>query len=214
VRVVSLAVAAIVLAAGCAPTPEATAPPTAPAPGRPSASPGWEITVYYTAVEEYHDGTPRRVTGCRVLDCAYGNDDLGGYPADFVTAVRDEGTGRITAGGYLNWSYDVGYWLDSAPRGSAGAALRPYVSAAADPGVLAPGTRFRITDCGRQDDGSRLPAAACETLRGAGWRVEDEFTPGLGGARHLDVYIGPETGPDFTESDLYVTLTGATLRIG
>ena len=42
----------------------------------------------------------------------------------------------------------------------------------------------------------------------------DEFTPGLDGGRHIDLYVGEETGPGFTDSDLYLTLTGAALRIG
>jgi hypothetical protein len=43
--------------------------------------------------------------------------------------------------------------------------------------------------------------------------VRDEFTPGLGGSRRVDVYIGEETRPGFTESDWYVTLHGARLEI-
>nr|WP_296072952.1 hypothetical protein [uncultured Actinoplanes sp.] len=175
-------------------------------------SAGWEITVYYTAVERFHPGTPTKVTGCPRLDCVDGTDDLGTYPAGFVKAVHDEGTGRTAAGTYLNWSYDTGYWLDSAPRRSDGGVLTPYVSAAAD--TLAQGTRFAIADCGRQDDGSAPAAEVCARLRGAAWQVTDEFTPGLGGPRHVDAYIGEETGPGFTESDRYITLTGAVLRLG
>ena len=32
----------------------------------------------------------------------------------------------------------------------------------------------------------------------ANWTITDEFTPGLGGSRHVDLYIGEETGPGFT----------------
>jgi hypothetical protein len=200
------------VASGPAP---AISPAAAPATSASAAtSGGWEVTVYYTAVEAYHHGEPERVTGCSRLDCAHGGDDLGSYPADFVAAVKSEGTGRTAAGRYLNWSYDVGYWLDTAPRDTDGDPLEPYVSAAADPGVLRHGTRFRIAGCGRQDDGSAPPAAVCATLREADWRIDDEFTPGLGGRKHVDAYVGPETGPDFTDSDLYLTLTGATLRLG
>ncbi|MCY1144249.1 hypothetical protein OWR29_40180 [Actinoplanes sp. Pm04-4] len=177
-------------------------------------SDGWEVTVYYTAVEEFHDGEPEEVTGCRKLDCSNGDDSLGTYPEDFVQAVQDEGTGRTASGRYLNWSYDVGFWLDSQPRSSDGRALVPFVSAAADPGVLPHGTRFAITACGHQDDGSALPAVTCAALRRASWLITDEFTPGLGGNRHIDAYIGPETGPGFTGSDWYVTLHGARLTIG
>ncbi|WP_250006736.1 hypothetical protein [Actinoplanes sp. M2I2] len=176
-------------------------------------SDGWEITVYYTAVEEFHDGDPIEVTGCRKLDCAHGDDALGRYPEDFVQAVQDEGTGRTDSGRYLNWSYDIGFWLDSQPRSSDGRRLVPFVSAAADPDVLAHGTRFTVAACGRQEDGSRPPAATCAAVRKASWLVTDEFTPGLGGRRHLDAYIGPETGPGFTDSDWYVSLTNARLLI-
>ena len=76
------------------------------------------------------------------------------------------------------------------------------------------GTAFTIAGCGRQEDGSAPPARVCAALRKAAWQVTDEFTPGLGGSKHLDAYIGEETGPDFTSSDWYLTLTGATLRKG
>jgi hypothetical protein len=132
---------------------------------------------------------------------------------DFVAQVKTEGTGVTALGRYLNWSYDTGFWLDTAPRGTNGDTLEPYASAAADPDVLGPGTRFTVADCGRQDDGSAPPAAVCAAIRRASWRIDDEFTPGLGGPRHIDVYVGRETGPRFTDSDDYVSLTGATLQI-
>ena len=190
-------------------------PPPRPTTGTPARiSEGWEITVYYTAVERFHDGDPEQVTGCLKLDCKNGGDDLGTYPGDFVEAVHDEGTGRTEAGKYLNWSYDIGYWLDTQPRSADGTALTPFVSSAADPDVLAYGSRFVISNCGRQEDGSSPPAATCAALRRASWRITDEFTPGLGGNRHIDAYIGPETGPGFTDSDWYVTFTGARLTLG
>jgi 3D (Asp-Asp-Asp) domain-containing protein len=185
-----------------------------PAPSRSATSPGWEITVYYTAVEQYHSGPPTPVTGCLTLDCTRGTADLGTFPQDFVQAVQAEGTGVTTDGRYLNWSYDVGYWIDTATRDTAGNPLVPYVTAAADPEVLPTGTGFLIEDCGTQDDGSPLPALVCARLLAARWKVTDEFTPGLGGERHIDVYIGQETGRDFTDSDRYVTLTGATVHLG
>lgn len=197
------------------PSPSSAAPGTT----RPSRSPaatastGWEITVYYTAVEKLHDGRPEQVTGCRKIDCAHGDEDLGEYPEDFVDAVEEEGTGRTEAGRYLNWSYDIGYWLDTAPRDTNGHALHPFVSAAADPGVLARGTRFRIAGCGTADDGSRPAARVCTALRNAAWQVTDEFTPGLGGSHHIDAYIGEETGRDFTGSPWYLTLRNATLAV-
>jgi hypothetical protein len=218
VRAVTL-VATVLVAAGCT---EPAPPPAAPVGPGPSPSPGavaggtsagWQITMYYSAVEAYHNGKPERVTGCPRLDCTGGKDDLGTYPADFVAAVRTEGTGRTRSGRYLNWSYDVGFWLDTTPRDTDGNPLEPYVSAAADPDVLTHGTRFTVADCGRQDDGSAPPRPVCDALRRARWRIDDEFTPGLGGSRHIDVYIGPETGPGFTDSELYVSLRSATLRL-
>ncbi|MEU8228443.1 hypothetical protein AB0C12_02450 [Actinoplanes sp. NPDC048967] len=187
----------------------ARASSTAPAA---AVSSGWELTVYYTAVQSFHDGEPETVTGCRGLDCAHGDEDLGEYPADFVAAVKDEGTGRTVAGTYLNWSYDIGYWLDTAARDTAGAPLRPFVSAAADPGVLPRGTTVRVAGCGHTDDGAAAPEPVCSALRRARWTVTDEFTPGLGGSKHLDLYIGEETGPGFTDSAWYLTLTGASVR--
>ncbi|BCJ49457.1 hypothetical protein Asp14428_09320 [Actinoplanes sp. NBRC 14428] len=196
--------------ASASPSPSPSRGPSPPA----VLSKGWEVTVYYTAVEEYHSGDAETVTGCPGLDCAHGDEDLGEYRSGFVAAVREEGTGRTADGRYLNWSYDVGFWLDTQPRDTGGRRLRPFVSAAADPGVLARGTRFRIAGCGRTDDGSRPAEPVCKALRDARWTVTDEFTPGLGGNRHLDAYIGEETGPDFTSSPWYLTLRGATLRWG
>jgi hypothetical protein len=192
----------------------ASAPASPPAPS-PSTrtSTDWEITVYYTAVEKFHDGDPTTVTGCPRMDCTNGDDDLGSYPADFVDAVQAEGTGRTSSGKYLNWSYDTGFWLDSKPRTSDGGSLVPFVSAATDPDVLPRGARFTIAGCGTQEDGSTAPRAVCDALRAAAWTITDEFTPGLGGPKHLDAYIGEETGPGFTDSQWYLTLTGARLRL-
>jgi hypothetical protein len=213
---------AVLLVGGCGDVAPQVQPPEVPS-AQPSAavaasssaasaSGGWEVTVYYTAVEAYHHGPKLRVRGCPKLDCEHGRADLGSYPKDFVQAVKDEGTGRTSAGEYLNWSYDTGYWLDTATRDSYGHPLRPFVSAAADPGVLARGTRFTIADCGTRDDGSAPSETVCAALRQAKWLVTDEFTPGLGGSKHIDAYIGLETGPGFTDSEWYITLTGATLQ--
>jgi hypothetical protein len=221
------------MAAGCAAPPPRAAPPSSPTartpgvaaqPGSPepstgpspagTPSTGWTVTVYYTAVEAFHSGTATRVTGCPRLECRRGDADLGSYPADFVRAVRDEGTGRTAAGSYLNWSHDTGFWLDTAPRDAAGRALRPWRSAAADPDVLPPGSAFVVDACGTDDGGGPVDPGVCARLRQARWTVTDEFTPGLGGQRHVDVYIGEETGPGFTRGPWYTTLAGATLRIG
>jgi len=53
----------------------------------------------------------------------------------------------------------------------------------------------------------------CAKLSAAHWVFTDEFTPGLGGRKHLDVYIGEETGPGFTDSTWYTTLKGATVTV-
>ncbi|MFG2041468.1 hypothetical protein [Dactylosporangium sp. NPDC048998] len=97
--------------------------------------------------------------------------------------------------------------MDTAPRDSAGRPLRPWSSAAADGDVLGAGTRFTILRCGTAE----VAAEVCAKLKAPTWTIVDEFTPGLGGKRHVDVYIGEETGPDFTDSDLYTTLVNATL---
>jgi hypothetical protein len=170
--------------------------------------------VYYTAVESFHTGRATTVTGCPRLDCTHGTSDLGTYPADFVAAVRDEGTGRTRTGRYLNWSYDTGYWLDDAPRDTAGRPLRAYRSAAADPDVLPAGTRFTIASCGRDEEGSPIDAAVCARLSAAQWAITDEFTPGLGGRRHIDAYIGEETAANFVDSLWYTTLINARVKVG
>lgn len=209
VRLVGMIAAALLLI-GCTAGPAAVTP-SAVASG--VVESGWEVTVYYTAVESFHDDERVAVTGCPVLDCEHGDDPLGRYPRGFVTAVKDEGTGRITtgayAGRYLNWSHGVGYWLDAEARNSYGEALRPYVSAATDADVLPRGSRVEIVGCGDAEVADEV----CTKLRQPTWIIEDEFTPGLGGAKHLDVYLGEEDRPDFTESPLYTTLENATLRL-
>lgn len=198
------ALAALALLAGCG----GDAKPA------PEAESGWEVTVYYTAVESFHDGEAVEVTGCPKLDCDNGDDPLGAYPADFVEAVEAEGTGRITSGEhegeYLNWSHGVGYWLDSQTRDSYGDALVPFVSAAADADVAARGSRITVIGCG---DAADVTAKVCGTITGADWVITDEFTPGLGGDKHIDVYIGEEDGPDFTDGPWYTTLENAELRV-
>lgn len=183
-----------------------------PSPGDTAEPQSWLVTVYYTAVESFHQGAGVDIVGCTVQECANGNGFLGRYPQSFVTAVRDEGTGRITsgpsAGMYLNWSHDVGYWLDTAPRDAHGRPLVPFRSAAAD--GVPDGTRLGLVDCGVLDSGSPVPGDVCQALRAGEWEIRDRFTPGLGGADHIDLYIGEESGPDFTRlGSLYVTLHGA-----
>jgi hypothetical protein len=171
--------------------------------------------VYYTAVLSMHRGPAVAVRGCLVRDCAHGRDDLGSYPRSFVDAVRDEGTGRIDLGPrrgrYLEWSEDIGFWLDRVPLDSHGRRLVPYMTAAADAAALAPGTRLRITDCGSQE-GEPLDPTVCRQVRAAVWEVRDEFTTGLGGRHHLDLYLGEQHGPRFTQaSPYYFDVQGARL---
>jgi hypothetical protein len=180
-----------------------------PAPG--GTDEGWQVTVYYTAVESFHSGPSVPVRGCQVIDCENGNDLLGTFPQSFVKAVKDEGTGRTASGRYLNWSHDKGYWLDSEPRDSFGKPLRPFVSAAAD--GLKTGSRIKLVSCGLTPDGANVDHAVCQKLAASSWEITDEFTPGLGGERHIDLYLGEETGPKFTESPWYTTLSEAVLEV-
>ncbi|MDQ1396751.1 MAG: hypothetical protein QOG64_2010 [Acidimicrobiaceae bacterium] len=182
-----------------------------------NANAAWRLTTYYTAVEQYHRGPLTPVHGCPRRECEHGGDDLGRYPSDFVAAVKDEGTGRITSGPnvgrYLNWSYDVGYWLDTIPTDTNGDALAAFETAAADAVSLAPGTEFVIAGCGTQQ-GDPLEADACRRFQSSRWIVRDAFTPGLGGSRHLDLYIGEEDRRGFTDSSpIYVDVTGARITV-
>jgi hypothetical protein len=188
---------------------EASQTPVPRASGTPVELSGWEVTVYYTAVETLHTDKSTAVTGCPTIDCDKGRNQqrLGSFPASFVKAVKDEGTGRTADGRYLNWSYDTGYWMDTAPRDTAGRPLRPWVSAAADAGALRSGSRFTILRCGTAE----VTADVCARLKAPTWTIVDEFTPGLGGDKHVDVYIGEETTANFTDTDLYTTLENATL---
>jgi len=182
----------------------------------PPVEAGWQVTVYYTAVESFHErSATTAVVGCEVIDCTQGADPLGTYPSTFTTAVKDEGTGRITAGPnagrYLNWASSEGYWLDDAPRDHAGRPLEPFRSAAAD--GVAEGTKVRLVDCGTGFDGGPPAAEPCARLRAGQWEIRDAFTPGYGGARHIDLYIGEEDRPDFTGSEMFTSFENATLEL-
>jgi len=164
---------------------------------------GWVLTVYFTAVQTFHGGAPQRVFGCTTNRCTSTTSDLGSYPAAFVQAVHDQGTGRITegtyAGQYLNWSINIGYWLDLAPRDARGRPLEAYVSAAADPSV-AYDLPFRVVDCGSDYFGSGpITASVCAELKSARWVVRDRFTVGAVGAQ-FDLYIGEEDTANFAST--------------
>lgn len=187
-------------------------------PGLDGPSQGWHITVYYTPVESFYEGKSVKVTGCLSIEGERGKDDLGSYPRTFVAKVKQEGTGRITsgphAGRYLNWSHDTGYWLDDEPRDSYGRRLEPFVSAAADGIVLGKGTRFRLAHPGQPEEGGCLPTHVARRFRDTVWEIRDEFTPGLGGDRHIDLYIGEQTHARFEDEDpMYTTLVRATINI-
>lgn len=192
---------AVLVLAGCS-----AGPPTSAGTGE-----GWKVTVYYTAVESFHSGPTVPVHGCPVIDCENGDELLGMFPQSFAKAVKDEGTGRTSSGRYLNWSHDKGYWLDSAPRDAFGRPLKPFVSAAAD--GLRQGSRIKIVSCGQTPEGANVDSAVCQKLASSSWEITDEFTPGLGGDRHIDLYLGEETGPRFTESPWYTTLSEAVLEV-
>jgi len=184
-------------------------------------SAGWTFTTYYTAVQSFHRDAPRQVRGCMRRECDHGDELLGSFPRSFVQAVQEEGTGRITKGlhrgQYLNWSYDTGFWLDSDPVDTDGRRLRPYVTAAADSEALSRHARFRIIRCGwEQEDGSAIDAHVCARLRASTWTVLDAFTPGRGGRRHIDLYIGEEDGARFPNTSVWsiTTLGSAIRRVG
>ena len=184
------------------------------------------VTVYYTPVESYHPLSCTRTVEAWPNVLTVGSKVTAGpYPCRFVNRVKQEGTGRITsgmhAGMYLNFSWEglgrwgdqQGFWLDTAPRDSYGNVLVPFVTAAADSAMLPRGTLFKILDCGRQEDGSRPDVKVCEQGKASDWQVQDQFTTGLGGENHVDLYIGEEDQPNFQrQSPKYVDLTDAALR--
>ena len=195
------------------PSPAPT-PVPATATGSVSAE-AYTITVYYTAVESFHTDAAQNVSGCMIRDCSFGNSLIGSYPSSFIKATKTEGTGRITsganAGKYLNWSVDVGYWLDTIPSDGYGGALVPFRTAAADAIALPKGTQFRLVGPLVQEDGSALDAGSASRFLAATWLINDQFTPGLGGALHLDVYIGEEDRVNFTNSAMYTTLANVKI---
>ena len=186
-----------------------------PATGGAVSSESYLITVYYTAVESFHTDAAQSVSGCLIRDCAFGNSLIGSSPASFIKATKTEGTGRITsgtnAGKYLNWSSDVGYWLDTIPSDGYGGALVPFRTAAADAIALPKGTQFRLVGPLKLEDGSALDAGSANRFLAATWLINDQFTPGLGGALHLDVYIGEEDRVNFTNSAMYTTLANVKI---
>jgi hypothetical protein len=171
----------------------------------------WKLVTYYTVVESFHSGPPQAVVGCSpgADECNRGTTPLGSFPGDFVSAVREEGTGRITNGPYagkvLTWDAESGYSIDDAPNDASGSPLKPFVSAATDESVPM-GTAFRVQDCGVGTGGGRVDAAVCSRLTAASWVVADR-TGKPAGSRELHLYIGVESRPGFATSDPLVVST-------
>lgn len=165
---------------------------------------GWEITTYYSAVEHLHRGPIKKVTGCLQQGCLSGEEYIGYYPSDFVDAVEFLGSGLLEHGPhdgrYLNFDEQEGFWVDLVPRDSEGGILVPYVSASARADVLALGSSFQVTDCGRHEDGSAVPQPLCDQLSAPRWSVVDEIEPGFGGDRQVNLYLGDET-PEVAHGD-------------
>jgi hypothetical protein len=67
-----------------------------------------------------------------------------------------------------------------------------------------------IVDCGL-DSGQPVDPAVCARIKAAHWVVNDRFTVGSVG-KHVDFYIGEETGSGFTSSPWYFTGNDATVR--
>lgn len=200
-------------------TPPAAAPSRPARASRAETRTGFRLTTYYTAVERFHHGRSVPVTGCLRPSCPDDSSALGSYPADFLSLVRLEGAGRVTsgphAGRFLNWSYAVGYWIDTVPRDEHGHELQSFTTAAADAGALPRGTRFHVADCGHdRSSGDPIVAATCRRLQSAAWTVTDTFTPGYGGPRHVDLYVGEEDRPHFASTaQVLVDAAAARLRV-
>ena len=183
----------------------------------------YRLTTYYTAVESFHHDAPIQVKGYPNIQSVGKRQVLGSFPRSFTQKVKNEGTGRITsqpnAGKYLNWSFDTGFWLDTAPRDSYGGVLVPYQSCASgDQGSaqgLKRGMKIEIITCGfDSESGDEPDPGACQRMMQAGWVVQDQFTPGLGGKNHIDLYIGEEDIPNFeNNSPRYVDLSGAVIEV-
>ncbi|MDD2520326.1 MAG: hypothetical protein PHR34_05185 [Kiritimatiellae bacterium] len=176
----------------------------------------YKITFYYTPVESFFGGPPQAVTGCTSIDCVSGLQDLGAYPADFIAAVRLEGSGRLTsgpyAGQYLNGSYGGNFWISSFPPDAYRSSLRPFETAAANESGLPRGTRFRLVGP-LLENGSPIPSAVESRLLDATWNVQDRFEPGYGGTMHLDLYVGDQTTPSFASSPFYLLLENTAIEV-
>jgi hypothetical protein len=190
-----------------------------PPPAWTGTTAGWELSTYFTPVETFYSGALIEVVGCTELECEHGQELLGQFPSDFVRAVQEEGTGRFTSPSvradatHLNWSINVGYWLDTAIRDARGAVLEPYVSVAADTSIPYV-TGVTIVGCGHDAvDGEELLPAVCDQIRSAQGVVRDRFSQGQVG-KHLDLYIGEQDQVDFiSQSPRAIHVLDAVVRL-
>ena len=58
-----------------------------------------------------------------------------------------------------------------------------------------------------------VDSVVCQKLASSSWEITDEDEPGLGGDRLIDLHLGEETGPLFTESPWYTTLSEAVREV-
>jgi hypothetical protein len=183
------------------------------------AQQGWEVTVYYSAVEHLHGGPIKKVNGCLHRGCETRLEYIGYYPSDFVDAVEFLGSGLLEHGPhdgrYLNWSPKEGFWVDLVPRDSAGGILVPFVSAAAPPAVLGAGSTFEVADCGRRRDGSAVPKMTCDALSAPLWTVADEIDPepGVDEGQQVSLFVGDETAAVARGDNPYATMIGADITM-
>ncbi|GAC1543341.1 MAG: hypothetical protein NVS2B17_22980 [Candidatus Velthaea sp.] len=167
--------------------------------------------MYYTPVAAYYAGPLQAVYGCSDLNCSRQNVLLGSFPSDFVQITKTEGTGKLGPGQYLNWSGNIGYWLDTSSRDAQGNPLIPYRTAAADTSV-AFGTTFKVIDCGL-DTISRITTDAnvCKTYQTRMWTISDRFTAGTVG-KHLDLFIGEQDSSNFSTGAQFIDASNAIVQ--
>jgi len=165
------------------------------------------VTAYYTPVEVYHGGPSQDVWGYTTIGGESGRVLLGSYPESFIGAVRMQGSGRITSGTYvgkyLNGSFVGDFWLSEFASDAYGAPLLPFLTAAADDGVLARGTRFKLKEPLLESGGAEISSTASKKLLAITWDVQDHFEAGTGGDFRIDLYIGEEDRSDFTTDNPY-----------
>jgi hypothetical protein len=173
------------------------------------------VRFFYTAVEKFHDYGPEvGVSGCAKPLCDSPSAYLGSYTREFLTVVREEGSGQICygryAGRYLNWTAADGYWLDTVPRAGNGQPLRRFVSVDSGSPQLSVGTRVRILACGAPTRHGADPV--CTRAQTANWNVV-QVSPS-GRDRDVRLYIGRENRQDFAAGPWLSTFEHAVLRIG